>query len=130
MKKTHLIGIIGIIAGIFIIVTASKDVSTFSTFAEAKASQKEVKISGELDLDKEISYNPDVDPNSFVFHLIDKSGVSNKVILKSPKPQDFERAENVVATGIMDGNTFVSTEILMKCPSKYKDEETRIRAQI
>lgn len=130
MKKSHLLIFLGLIAGIVIIITASKDVSTFSTFADAILSQEEVKISGELDLDQDIIYNPDVDANSFSFYLTDKNGETNKVILKTPKPQDFERAENIVATGKMQGDTYVATEILMKCPSKYKDEETRVRAKI
>lgn len=43
------------------------------------------------------------------------------------KPQDFERSEQVVLTGKMDGDEFVATEILMKCPSKYKDEEIYLK---
>jgi len=130
MKKSHILAIIGIIAGIAIIVSASRDVSTFSTFADAVLLQEEVKISGSLDLEKDIIYNPEVDANSFSFYLIDKNEESKKVILKTPKPQDFERSESIVATGKMQGENFVADEILMKCPSKYKDEETRIRAQI
>jgi len=130
MKKTHIIALLAIIAGIAIIISASKDFSSFSTFTEAELLQKEVKISGTLDLDKDIIYDPEVDPNIFTFNMIDKEGKSNKVILKSPKPQEFERSESIVATGKMEEGVFIASEILLKCPSKYKSEETRIRAQI
>jgi len=130
MKKIHIIGILAVIAGIAIIITGSKDVSTLSNFADATILQQEVKISGELDLSKDIIYDPEADANAFSFYMIDNNGTSNKVVLNSPKPQDFERSENIVATGKMVDGVFMADEILMKCPSKYKDEETRIRAQI
>ena len=50
--------------------------------------------------------------------------------MNKPKPQDFERSESVVVTGEMRNNEFVANEILMKCPSKYKDDEIRIRAEL
>ena len=127
MKKIHLIGILALIAGAVIIITGSKDISTFSTFAQAELTQQEVKISGTLDLSEDIIYNPDTDANSFSFYMIDKDGQSNKVILNSPKPQDFERSEQIVLTGAMENGAFVADEILMKCPSKYKEEEIALR---
>jgi cytochrome c-type biogenesis protein CcmE len=42
---------------------------------------------------------------------------------KTLKAQDFELSEQVVVTGEMQNGTFVANEVLMKCPSKYKDEE-------
>ena len=62
--------------------------------------------------------------------MIDSDGVSRKVVMNKPKPQDFERSESVVVTGEMRNNEFVANEILMKCPSKYKDDEIRIRAEL
>ena len=130
MKKMHILAILAIIAGISIIVVGSKDVSTYSSFAEAAKTEQSVKITGTLDKDKELSYNPEVNPNLFSFYMKDGDDVSRKVLLSRPKPQDFERAESIVVTGIMKGEDFVASEILMKCPSKYKDEEIRIRAEI
>jgi cytochrome c-type biogenesis protein CcmE len=45
------------------------------------------------------------------------------------KPQDFERSEQIVLTGKMKGDEFVATDILMKCPSKYKDEEIYLKSE-
>lgn len=130
MKKMHILAFIAIIAGISIIVIGSKDVSTYSSFSEALKTEESVKITGTLDKDKDLSYNPEIDPNLFSFYMKDGDGISKKVLLSRPKPQDFERAESIVVTGKMKGEEFIASEILMKCPSKYKDEEIRIRAEI
>lgn len=46
------------------------------------------------------------------------------MVLAKAKPQDFERSEQIVVTGSMKDNQFYADEILMKCPSKYKEEIT------
>lgn len=130
MKKTHILAVIAIAVSIFIILNGAKDVSTYATFADASQTEGRVKITGELNLDKEIIYTPEIDPNVFSFHMVDNNGVSKKIIMNKPKPQDFERSESIVVTGEMNGEEFVANEILMKCPSKYKDDEIRIRAEL
>lgn len=130
MKKSQIIAFLAIVCAIAIIVNGARDVSTYSTFAEATKSGNEVKVTGELNLEEDIVYQPEIDPNVFSFHMIDKDGISRKVLMKQSKPQDFERSESVVVTGMMQDDTFVADEILMKCPSKYKDDEIRIRAEI
>jgi len=49
--------------------------------------------------------------------------------MKRPKPQDFELSEEIVVTGSIQGDEFVGKDILLKCPSKYKDEEIYIREE-
>ncbi len=129
MKKVHIIGIVLIAAAIGILMSISNDVSTFTTFADATTSGKVVKISGHLSKDKEMYYEPQKDPNYFTFYLKDSESVERKVILLSAKPQDFERSESIVLTGKMDGDTFLASDMLMKCPSKYKDEEIYIKSK-
>lgn len=129
MKKSYLIAFIALVAAISIIVSASKDVSKYATFQSASMNQVRVKIAGTIDKSEDIIYDPVNTPNSFTFLMKDNDGKSNKVILKKAKPQDFERSETVVVTGRMDGNTFIADEVLMKCPSKYKDEELQLRAE-
>jgi len=127
MKKVHIIGIVLIAAAIGILMSISNDVSTFSTFSDATASGKVVKISGHLSKDKEMYYEPQKDPNYFTFYLRDSENAERKVVLLSAKPQEFERSESIVLTGKMDGDTFMASDMLMKCPSKYKDEEIYIK---
>ena len=116
-----------ILVSIGIFISASADVSTYATLETAITSQSRVKIAGTLDKNKTMEYDPTVDADRFVFYMSDSDGVSNKVILKKPKPQDFERSEQIVLTGAMQNGAFVADEILMKCPSKYKEEEIALR---
>lgn len=130
MKKMHILAFIAIIAGISILIIGSEDVTTYSNFSEITDPDQSIKIVGTLDKDKELVYNPEENPNLFTFYMQDKKGTSKKVLLNKPKPQDFERSESLVVTGKLVGEEFIASEILMKCPSKYKDEEIRIRAEI
>jgi cytochrome c-type biogenesis protein CcmE len=129
MKKIHLIAILMIGAAIALFITAADEMSTFATFAQAEKSGKRVKISGQLSKDKEMYYKPEEDPNYFSFYLRDTEGAERKVVLLAAKPQDFERSEQLVLTGEMKGEEFVATDMLMKCPSKYKDEEIYIKSE-
>ena len=129
MKKIHIIGIILIAAAIAILMSLSDDVSTFTNFSEAIETGKVVKISGHLSKDKEMYYDPQKDPNYFTFYLKDSENQERKVILLSAKPQDFERSESIVLTGKMQENEFHASDMLMKCPSKYKDEEIYIKSK-
>ena len=65
----------------------------------------------------------------FTIFMKDDNGVEKKVIYTKGKPQDFEMSESLVVTGKLKDDVFVSDEILMKCPSKYKGEEELINAQ-
>ena len=129
MKKVHIVGIALIAIAIAVLLSLSGDVSTFSTFSEAAKTGKKIKISGQLVKDKEMHYNPQKDPNYFTFYLKDSEGQEKKVVLLSSKPQDFERAESIVLTGKMQGDEFLASDMLMKCPSKYKDEEIYIKSK-
>jgi cytochrome c-type biogenesis protein CcmE len=49
----------------------------------------------------------------------DNEGTDCKVVLHKTEPQDFERSEQIVLIGKMEGQEFQASDILMKCPSKY-----------
>ena len=116
-----------VVAAIFIISSATKDVSTYGDFDTATVNGDRLKIVGTLAKDKPLTYDAENTPNVFEFYLKDQKGDVKHVILQKPKPQDFERSEQIVLTGKMKGETFVADEILMKCPSKYKNEEIAIK---
>ena len=130
VKKIHIIAGLLIIGAISMIVMASGDLSTYSNFEVAAATDGEVKIVGQLSKDKEMYYNPVEDPNYFSFYMKDDNGIEGKVVLFSERPQDFELSEQIVATGKMkEDGVFYASSILMKCPSKYKDEEIYIKSE-
>lgn len=129
IKKVYIIAGLLLVAGIALLINASRDMSTYSTFKDAAFSEMSVKIVGQLSKDKEIFYNPVEDPNYFSFYMRDADGVENKVVMLTKKPQDFELSEQIVLTGQMKGEEFLATDMLMKCPSKYKDEEIYIKSE-
>jgi cytochrome c-type biogenesis protein CcmE len=122
MKKIHILGIIIIAVAIGAILTTLNSTSTYASFTEAaKSPDSEFHVVGKLDKEKESIYDPKSDANMFTFYMIDNSGVEKKVILHKNKPQDFERSEQIVLIGKIEGDEFHASDILMKCPSKYND---------
>ena len=129
MKKVYIIAGIMIAVAISLFVMAQDDLSTYANISDAIASGDRVKIAGQLAKDMEMLYDPVQDPNIFTFYIRDNAGTTQKVVLLQPKPQDFELSEQVVLTGRMQEGAFVATDVLMKCPSKYKDEEIYLKEQ-
>lgn len=129
MKKIYIIAGVLILAGIGLLISAAGDMSTYSTFRQAIQSGSKVKVVGQLAKDREIYYNPMEDANYFSFYVTDQEGDVRKVILRGAKPQDFELSEQIVVTGEMAGEEFLASELLMKCPSKYKDEEVFLQKE-
>lgn len=127
MKKTHILAI-GILAiAIGILITASKDVTTYANFAQAAQSGDKVKLVGQLVKDRPVEYDPEKNADFLAFWVRDDAGEIRRVELNAAKPQDFERSESIVLTGEMKGKTFAAAEMLLKCPSKYKDQEIYVR---
>lgn len=113
------------------LVYSSQSLSSFSTFAQAEESGNRVKVSGQLSKTKTMIYDPETDANYFSFYLIDDAGEERQVIINEPKPRDFERSESIVLTGkIAPEGHFQASEMLLKCPSKYKNEELALRNQV
>lgn len=135
MKKTHIIGIIVIGIAIAVIMSTAGDASSYVSFKEAVQMETEgrdakVHVVGKLKKDKSgqiigMVYIPQQNPNYFEFQLLDQNNEQKKVIYTSPKPQDFERSEQIVVIGKMEGNIFLADKILMKCPSKYQETEIK-----
>ena len=123
MKPIHIVALLVLAGGVAALTMQAKDVSTYATFTDATTASSKVKVAGKLIKDKPMVYDPVANANLFTFYLKDQNGKEVLVNLLKPKPQDFELSEQVVVTGEMQGEAFVANEVLMKCPSKYKDEE-------
>ena len=48
------------------------------------------------------------------------------VIYDGAKPGNFEQATEVVCVGKYENGSFYAKEILVKCPSKYTEEQTKV----
>ncbi len=127
MKKVHILAIAIIAVSIGFLISASKDVTTYANFAQASQSGDRVKLVGQLVKDRPVDYDPEKNADFLTFWLRDEAGEVRKVELHHSKPQDFERSESIVLTGEMKGETFAASEMLLKCPSKYKDQEIYVR---
>ncbi len=122
MKKSQLIGLILIAVVLATMVSLLGDFSSYETFASAAENPgKEVHVVGYLDTSLSMNYDPILDPNRFEFYAKDEDGEIKNVVLLDSKPQDFEKSEQLVMIGKMTDSTFVCSEILMKCPSKYQE---------
>ncbi len=129
MKRSFIIGLILIGVAIAVLVSASKDITSYASVRDARSTGRLVKIVGQLAKEKDMVYDPVKDPNHFSFYVTDKSGETLKVILNAAKPQDFELSEQIVVTGKMQDGVFMAKDVLLKCPSKYKDEEVYIKSE-
>lgn len=128
MKTTNIVLLIILAASLALIVSMVGDFSSRETFVTAQKKQgKKFQIVANLDtLNHPLHYDPKTDPNKFTFYAKDKGGNICKVIFAGTKPQDFERSESLTMTGIMQGDEFHCSQILMKCPSKYKNDQIAI----
>ncbi|RTQ45004.1 cytochrome c maturation protein CcmE [Hymenobacter gummosus] len=135
MKKTHLLALVVIAIAISVVMATASDASVYVSFGEAKelaadGDLRKVHVVGRLPHDAQknivgMQYNPTVDPNYFTFMLVDTNKVQQQVVYFNPKPQDFEKSEQVVITGNMRNNVFVADKILLKCPSKYVEKDVK-----
>lgn len=133
MKKIHIFGIAIIAVAIGIIVSTAGDASTYVNFTQAaelaqSGDNESIHVVGKLKKDAngqivEMAYQPELDPNYFVFKLLDNNDKEQKVVYRSPKPQDFDKSEQVVVIGRMEKDHFEAEKILLKCPSKYNNEK-------
>lgn len=133
MKISHIIGIIVIAIAIGIIASTAGDASVYVTFAKAQqmkqdGEDKMIHVVGKVKKDAhgqivDMFYNPAIDPNHFEFTLVDNDNRAQKVVFNSPKPQDFDRSEQIVVIGAMQQDHFQCDKILLKCPSKYQNDK-------
>jgi len=124
MKKTHIFLLVFVVAAIGVILSLFANTSTYTDFSAATDNPgKEFHIIGKLALDKPIVYDTKVDANKFTFFMTDQKGEEKLVTYKGAKPQDFEKSEQVVVIGKMENDKFIASSLLLKCPSKYNEEQ-------
>lgn len=134
MKKSHIIGIIVIAVAISVIVSTAGDASNYVSFSEAKAisvsnEARKIHVVGTLQKDArgEIT-GIETSPNkmAFKFMMVDENNFAQEVIHAEPMPTDFTKSEQVVVVGSYNGEVFVADKILLKCPSKYQEDEIKV----
>ncbi|MDE3248792.1 MAG: cytochrome c maturation protein CcmE [Bacteroidota bacterium] len=123
MKKTHIIILVLIAAAIAVLVSFTGNLTTYETIASARQKEgKFVRLIAKVDKSKPVEYDPARDPNYMTFTAVDTLGNTATVIFRNSKPQDFEKSERLVLNGKWQNGQFECKDMLMKCPSKYKDD--------
>jgi|TARA_B100000902_G_C27318699_1_gene922919 cytochrome c-type biogenesis protein CcmE len=134
MKNSSAISIVFISIIVIIIISTFGDASTYVTFSKAKdvyesGSMTKFHVVGKLNKDEENNIEglrKGDDKMSFTFEMIDEDGIKENIFYGEPMPPDFLLSEQVVVIGGYENNTFVADDILLKCPSKYTEENIKI----
>ena len=131
MKTSSIIILVAIAAAIGVLLMYSVDFSTYDTISSAKEKPgKYVHLIARLDKSKPIQYDAIKDPNYLSFYATDSLGGSTQVIYHNTKPAELEQSDRIVLKGKMEGNVFECDNILLKCPSKYKDDKKQLEKTV
>lgn len=131
MKKIHIILLVFIAITIGVLVSFMGTLSTYDTVqTAAKKKGRVVSIIARLDRTHPVEYDAIKNPNYLSFMALDSLGSSMKVIYRKEKPTNLEHSERLVLKGKMNDDHFECSEILMKCPSKYKDDMNQAKKNL
>jgi cytochrome c-type biogenesis protein CcmE len=124
MKKTQIIGIIFIAVLLGALTTSLSSSGKMANFNEAFANtDREYRVSGFLVDSEPIVYDPMSNASLTEFTMRDQEGELRKVHLLKSMPQGFAQSESLVLTGSANGDVFEAKDMLMKCPSKYNEDQ-------
>jgi cytochrome c-type biogenesis protein CcmE len=134
MKKSHILIIVVIAAAVGILITTADDASSYVSFSEAyqlasAGNRKDIHVVGQLKKDARgqvTGIEPGADKVSFSFVMVDDNGKEQTVYYNEPVPADFTKSEKVVVVGSYEDDVFIASKILLKCPSKYQEENVNI----
>lgn len=131
MKKLHIFLLVAVAVAIAVMISFTTSLTTYDTITSAKEKPGQfVHLIAKLDRQQPIQYDPVKDPNYCSFVVVDSLGTSSKVISFKPKPADLEQSERIVLKGRMKEDGFHCDDILLKCPSKYKDDMQAAKKQL
>ena len=131
MKRSHIVILIAIAIAIGALIMLSVDFSTYDTVASARQKQgKFVHLIARLDKSIPMDYDPAKNPNYLSFTAIDSLGGRAKVVYLNTKPAELEHSERIVLKGKMQGDVFECSDILLKCPSEYKDDKKQLEKAV
>jgi len=130
MKKIQIVLLVLIAVSIAVLISFLKASPTYDTVDIAKSKPgKSVSLIAKLDRSQPVEYDYK-NPNFLSFTVIDSLGGKVKVVYHNPKPDNLEHSERLVLKGAINGDYFECKEILMKCPSKYKDDKKVIEKSL
>ena len=134
MKNLFPIYLIFLSIAIIIVISTFADASTYVSFSDAKSlysvgKKSPIHVVGRLiknEENKVIGIKKSDDNLSFSFEMIDEEGTIENVFYGEPMPPDFILSDQVVVIGSYNDKFFIAKEILLKCPSKYTEDQVNI----
>jgi len=134
MKNSYAISIVFISIVIIIIITTFGDASTYVSFSEAKSmynigNRSKIHVVGQLNKNENNEIQGLMNSKnklSFSFDMIDENGKIESVFYGEPMPPDFLLSEQIVVIGSYNEESFIANEILLKCPSKYTENNLKL----
>ena len=134
MKNLFPIYLIFLSITIIIVISTFADASTYVSFSDAKSlysvgKKSPIHVVGRLiknEENKVIGIKKSDDNLSFSFDMIDEEGTIENVFYGEPMPPDFILSDQVVVIGSYNDKRFIAKEILLKCPSKYTEDQVNI----
>ncbi len=130
MKKMHVVLLVLIAISIVVLISYTGDLSSYETVASAKQKEgKFVNLIVKMDKSIPVDYDPVKDPNLLKFQVQDSLGGKSAVVYHNTMPTDMEKSERLVLKGKVQGDVFECSSIVMKCPSKYKDNPNAMQEQ-
>ena len=124
MRTKYIIGAVVIIGfTVWAAISFNASLTPYVSIEEAKQTNGIVQVKGAR-VDGGFF---DVQRNLFTFHIRDdESGETVKVVYDGAKPGNFDQATHVVCVGRYENGVFRARELLVKCPSKYQEEENNL----
>ena len=134
MKNLFPIYLIFLSITIIIVISTFADASTYVSFSDAKSlysvgKKSPIHVVGRLiknEKNQVIGIKKSDDNLSFSFEMIDEEGTIENVFYSEPMPPDFILSDQVVVIGSYNDKRFIAKEILLKCPSKYTEDQVNI----
>ena len=103
----------------------STSASPYVTIKQARtATGDRMHLAGKVDAE---TVHTDVYARTLSFRLTDADGDSIQVVNRGDIPPNLAEAKNVVAVGGVKNGVFESTQLIVKCPSKYESEKSDSR---
>ncbi len=114
-----------LLTAIFTIVALTAVVTAFVTQASPYVTIRQAKLSSDTQMHLAGDVVPDTmhnDPvnHRLTFRIKDQNGDEITVEHSGEVPAELDQVKKVVAIGDVQGGKFMSTKLLVKCPSKYE----------
>jgi len=128
MKKGPIVtAVFTVFAMVAVLVAFATQASPYVTIAQAmKLKDTQLHLAGDVVKD---TIRNDARKHTLVFQLKDENGQIITVRHTGEVPAELDQVQKVVAIGGIQNGDFVSSKLLVKCPSKYEADKKGLVAK-